>query len=128
MVGAPDMSAEAGMGLLSRSTLGLEGSSAVKTGISSRIYESCTGKTKRLYLPIVLYPGSLRTKLLLLMRKCCCAFIQVQGGGSLWQRLNHYSQEGVTSPDRDHQKRDEPKIQTQRHPLFFRDDAQQAGT
>lgn len=31
MVGAPDMTAEAGMGLLSRSTLGLEGSSAVTT-------------------------------------------------------------------------------------------------
>lgn len=46
MVGAPDMTAEAGMGLLSRSTLGLEGSSVVKTGTSSRIFESCIGKNE----------------------------------------------------------------------------------
>lgn len=79
MVGAPDMAAEAGMGLLSRSTLGLEGSSAVKTGISSRIF----GKTKQLYLPIVIYPGNPRTKLLLLIRKCCCAFYKGADRGRL---------------------------------------------
>lgn len=85
MVGAPDMTAEAGMGLLSRSTLGLEGSSAVKTGISSRIFESCIVKTKQLYLPIVIYPGNPRTKLLLLIRKCCCPLIKEQTeGGLLW--------------------------------------------
>lgn len=80
MLGAPDMTAEAGMGLLSRSTLGLEGSSAVKTGISSRIFKSCIGKMERLCLPIVIYPGNSRTKLLLLIRKCCCVFIKVQTG------------------------------------------------
>lgn len=84
MVGAPEMTAEAGMGLLSRSTLGLEGSSVVKTGISSRIFG------KQLYLPIVVYPGNPRTKLLLLIRKCCCAFIKVQTeGGALWKTLHH---------------------------------------
>lgn len=75
-VGAPDMTAEAGMGLLSRSTLGLEGSSAVKS------FESCKGKTKQLYLPIVINPGDLRTKLLLLIRKCCCAFYKGADGAA----------------------------------------------
>lgn len=42
MVGASDMAAEAGMELLSRSPLGLEGSSAVETGTSSkRLLSKC---------------------------------------------------------------------------------------
>lgn len=70
---------------------------------------------EQLYLPIVIYPGNLRTKLLLLIRKCCRAFIKVQTGRLIMVNVASLQmREGVATPDGNHQQVTSPKNKPRR--------------